>query len=57
MVENYELNNVLQMAVNAAFNAGSTDPVAFMGKFLTERKDLVPHVEKVTIQASTIHHE
>lgn len=47
MVVTHELNAVLQMAVNAAFNAGSTDPVAFMGQFLIERKDRVPIVEKV----------
>ena len=30
MVTTHELNTVLQGAVNAAFDSGSTDPVAFM---------------------------
>jgi len=47
MVVQYDLNAVLQQAVNAAFVAGSTDPVAFMGQFLVERKDRVPSIEKV----------
>ena len=46
MVVQYDLNAVLQQAVNAAFVAGSTDPVAFMGQFLVERKDRVPSIEK-----------
>ena len=53
MVTEYGLNDVLQMAVNAAFNAGSTDPVAFMGQFLIERKDRVPTVEKVPFISPT----
>jgi len=47
MVATHQLNAVLQTAVNSAFNAGSTDPVAFMGQFLIERKDRVPIIEKV----------
>lgn len=47
MVSTHALNEVLQSAVNAAFDAGSTNPVAFMGQFLVERMDRVPTIEKV----------
>jgi len=51
MVEQHQLNEVLQSAVNAAFNAGSNDPVAFMGQFLVERQDRVPTIEKICPQS------
>lgn len=47
MVTTHELNTVLQGAVNAAFDSGSTDPVAFMGSYLLERLDQPPKFQKL----------
>ena len=51
MVVDHCLNEVLQSAVNAAFDAGSTDPLAFMGQYLVERQDMCPLVERVFARA------
>ena len=47
MVEKANLNEVLQSAVNAAFDANSTDLVAFIGQYLVERMDSVPCIDRI----------
>jgi len=47
MVSSHELNTVLQGAVNAAFDSGTADPVAFMGSYLLERLDTPPQFQKL----------
>eukprot|EP00656_Telonema_subtile_P052569 TRINITY_DN7366_c0_g1_i4.p1 TRINITY_DN7366_c0_g1~~TRINITY_DN7366_c0_g1_i4.p1 ORF type:complete len:436 (-),score=131.36 TRINITY_DN7366_c0_g1_i4:39-1346(-) len=47
MVTQHGLNAVLSGAVNAAFEAGSSDPVAFMGNYMVERIDRVPALSEL----------